>query len=207
MILIKSSKCRFNNPSFWDSFKFCHIISTFHYFKSPATGILAPAINLPPYSPSAPVNVNRVAVTATFGGTHLAPSGFGLRSFLPLWHCCGYKFADHFLDTPNHRTHPVSSTGPHTAGRETVRRIALEAQAGPLKRFVIDDNIGFDAVQLVTKSTFGPVSPVWPSLRRGMASTWFWEKTESQKTASSRSLVVVGPRSAQTMEPMRYKST
>ena len=80
MIPIKSSKCRFNNPSFWDSFKFCHIISTFHYFKSPATGILAPAINLPPYSPSAPVNVNRVAVTATFDGTHLAPSGSGLSA-------------------------------------------------------------------------------------------------------------------------------
>ena len=40
------------------------------------------AINLPPSPPSAQINVNPVAVTATFGGTHLAPSGSGLSAAL-----------------------------------------------------------------------------------------------------------------------------
>ena len=71
---VQPGKCPFNHPSFWDHFKFCHLIPTCHYFKPPATDILDPSHYLSPSRSSAQINVNPVAVTATLGGTHLALS-------------------------------------------------------------------------------------------------------------------------------------
>ena len=79
-IPIQPSKCPFNHPSFWDYFKFCHLIPTCHYWSLQPPTSWPPAINLPPYPPSAQINGNPVTVTATFGGTHLAPSGSALSA-------------------------------------------------------------------------------------------------------------------------------
>ena len=79
-IPIQPSKCPFHHPSFWDYFKFCHLILICHYFKPPATDILAPSHYLSPSRSSAQINVNPVAVTATLGGTHLALSSIRIWS-------------------------------------------------------------------------------------------------------------------------------